>query len=182
VPSFRHLVTLSPCHLVIFRRFLVLAALLFWQGGFTFYAAVVVPVGRQAIGTRQSEVTRPVTLYLNLAGAVALVPLAWDAGVGRDVSRRCRSLRWGTWVGMALTLALLLGLHQVLSDRLREGVSPADPSFHGLHRAYLWVSTVQWACSLVYAGATLGAWRAQDRASGTDREQDPGRVVSGKVE
>lgn len=160
------------------RRFAVLAALLFWQGGFTFYAAVVVPVGRQVIGTRQSEVTRPVTRYLNLAGAVALVPLAWDAAAARDPSRRCRTLRWGTWAGMALTLGVLLGLHQVLSGRLQAGVSPDDPSFHGLHRAYLWVSTLQWACSLVYAGAALCAWRAEDRCGihrGKEEKQDPSR-------
>ena len=29
----------------ILRRYLVVIALMFWQGGFTFYAAVVVPVG-----------------------------------------------------------------------------------------------------------------------------------------
>src|SRR2546428_9021513 len=62
------------------RRFLVLAALMFWQGGFTFYAAVVVPVGQQVLGSdlEQGFITRQVTQWLNVAGAVALVPLAWD--------------------------------------------------------------------------------------------------------
>ncbi len=146
------------------RRCLVLAALMFWVGGFTFYAAVVVPVGRQAIGTRQSEVTRPVTGYLNLAGAVSLVPFAWDAARCGDPCRRRRLLRWGTWAGMALTLATLLWLHPVLSGQMRAGGSAAGPSFHNLHRVYLWVSTVQWACGLVFAGATLLAWRAEDRS------------------
>ena len=36
--------------LILLRRFLVLAALFFWQGGFTFYASVVVPVGQQVFG------------------------------------------------------------------------------------------------------------------------------------
>jgi hypothetical protein len=147
------------------RRFLVLAALMFWQGGFTFYAAVVVPVGRQTIGSRQSDVTRPVTRYLNLAGAVALIPFAWDAARCRDHVTRRRRLRWGTWVGMAGTLAALLWLHQLLSQQLQSGASPADAVFHNLHRIYLWISTAQWACSLVYAGCTLLAWRAEDRAA-----------------
>jgi hypothetical protein len=147
------------------RRFLVLAALMFWQGGFTFYAAVVVPVGRQTIGSRQSEVTRPVTRYLNLAGAVALVPFAWDAARCRDQAARRRRLRWGTWIGMALTLAALLGLHPLLSAQMQAGGSSAEPGFHTLHRVYLWISTAQWACGLVYAGTTLLAWRAEDRVA-----------------
>ena len=32
--------------MTILRRFLVLAALMFWQGGFMFYGAVVVPITR----------------------------------------------------------------------------------------------------------------------------------------
>jgi len=31
--------------ILLARRFLTIAALMFWQGGFTFYAAVVVPIG-----------------------------------------------------------------------------------------------------------------------------------------
>jgi hypothetical protein len=153
------------------RRFLVLAALMFWQGGFTFYAAVVVPVGRETIGSRQSEVTRPVTRYLNLAGAVALVPFAWDVACCRDRTTRRRFVRWGTWAGMALTLAALLWLHPALSARLDAGVSAADDSFHHLHRVYLWVSTVQWACGLVFAGATLRAWRGEDRDAPAGRPE-----------
>ena len=50
------------------RRFLVLAALMFWQGGFTFYAAVVIKVGQDVLGShrRQGFVTRRVAQYLNL--------------------------------------------------------------------------------------------------------------------
>ena len=33
-----------------FRRFLLLCVLLFWQGGFTFYTAVVIPVGAHVLG------------------------------------------------------------------------------------------------------------------------------------
>jgi hypothetical protein len=37
------------------RRFLVLAAVMFWQGGFTFYEAVVVPVGSEILGSHQDQ-------------------------------------------------------------------------------------------------------------------------------
>jgi hypothetical protein len=162
------------------RRFLVLAALMFWQGGFTFYAAVVVPVGRQVIGTRQSDVTRSVTAYLNLAGAAALLPLAWDVTRCRDRTPRRRYLRWATWLGMALTLGALLWLHRLMVGQLRLGVSPAEPPFHNLHRLYLWVSTAQWACGLFYAGATLLAWRAEDRSvpsPGIEEARNPSAAV-----
>ena len=78
--------------MTILRRFLVLIALFFWQGGFTFYAAVVVPVGQQVLHShlRQGFVTQQVTNYLNLTGAIALVPLAWEAAVPGDPSPRRR--------------------------------------------------------------------------------------------
>ena len=63
------------------RRFLVLAALGYWQGGFTFYSAVVVRVGEEVLGSSREQgfVTRRVTNYLNAAGLVALPLCAWDA-------------------------------------------------------------------------------------------------------
>jgi hypothetical protein len=45
---------------------LTLIALFFWQGGFTFYASVVVPIGQEVFGPlRQGFLTRQVTVYLN---------------------------------------------------------------------------------------------------------------------
>ena len=42
------------------RRFLVVVALMFWLGGFTFYAGVVVPVGTRALKSpmKQALITR----------------------------------------------------------------------------------------------------------------------------
>jgi hypothetical protein len=140
----------------------------------------VVPVGRQVIGTQQSKVTPSVTACLNLTGAIALLPLAWDVTRCRDPNARRRYLRWATWLGMALTLGGLLWLHRLMVGQLRLGVSPAQPPFHNLHRLYLWVSTVQWACGLVYAGATLLAWRAEDRSvppPGIGEARKPSAVV-----
>jgi hypothetical protein len=148
----------------LLRRFLVLAALMFWQGGFTFYAAVVVPVGQEVLGPpAQASVTRHVTIYLNLAGAVALLPLAWDAAFSRDRQPWRRRGRWLAWVGMALTLAALVWLHGHL-DRLLDDPSGVDrAAFRTVHRLYLWVSTAQWACALAYAALALFAWRDEDR-------------------
>src|SRR5437588_13086980 len=104
----------------IFRRFVVLAALMFWQGGFTFYAAVVVPVGQEELGShlQQGFITRQVTNYLNLSGAAALVLLAWDVLVSRDGSKARRLTRWMAWTGMFVTLVALAWLHQRLEQLL----------------------------------------------------------------
>jgi hypothetical protein len=149
------------------RRFVVLAALMFWQGGFTFYAAVVVPVGQEELGShlQQGFITRQVTHYLNLSGAAALILLAWDAAVSRDRSRARRWARWTAWMGMVATLAALVWLHQQLEQLLnlemRELASPK--AFRAGHRWYLWLSTIQWAFGLVYAVFALQAWRAEDQ-------------------
>jgi hypothetical protein len=149
------------------RRFVVLAALMFWQGGFTFYVAVVVPVGQEVLAShrRQGFISRRVTNYLNLTGAVALVPLAWDAAVSREGSARRRRLRWAAWGGMALALGMLVWLH----GRMDELLDPVrrlvlDPTeFYSWHRGYLWASTVQWGFCLAYMYFTLRAWREEDR-------------------
>jgi hypothetical protein len=149
------------------RRLLVLAVLTFWQGGFTFYATVVVPVGREVLGAHgaQAVITRQVTNSLNLAGALALVPLAWDTLAALGVSKRRVALRWGCWLVMALTLALLAGLHLHLDTLMDQDTASADrPAFYAAHRWYLLVSTVQWACAVTYMVLAVLDWRAEDRA------------------
>src|SRR5262249_17618726 len=68
------------------RRFLVLAGLMLWQGGFTFYAAVVVPIGMDELGshTAQGVITRRVAPVINLAGLAALALLVWGMPRQRD--------------------------------------------------------------------------------------------------
>jgi hypothetical protein len=151
--------------MTLVRRGLVLAALMFWQGGFTFYAAVVVPIGQAQLGhTRQGFITRQVTDYLNLSGTIALVPLAWDAAVSGDPSRRRRRLRWLSWLGMVVALAGLLWLHSQMNELVDvAGQEVLDHArFRTNHRVYLWVSTVQWGLALLYAGLTLWAWKEED--------------------
>jgi hypothetical protein len=153
--------------LTLLRRFSVIAALMFWQGGFTFYAAVVVPTGQENLGhLEQGFITRDVTNYLNLAGAAALLLLAWDTVETADETRWRVWGRWLTWAGLLGTLAALVWLHPHL-DRLldledRRIVSEARSLFRLRHRLYLWLSTAQWTCAVAYLVFTLLAWRAQD--------------------
>jgi hypothetical protein len=151
--------------LTLLRRWLVVVALMFWQGGFTFYVAVVVPVAQDEIGhTAQGFITRHVTNWLNLAGSVALLVLAWDLVATPDPSAWRRRGRWLSWLGMALTLGVLIWLHPRLDALL-------DPNAHDVrdralfrprHRTYLWVSTIQWACTVLYTILSLWVWRVVD--------------------
>jgi hypothetical protein len=154
-------------HLVTLRRFLVLAALFFWQGGFTFYTAVVVPVGTEVLhgARRQGFITRQVTRYLNWTGTLALVPLAWDVAGGSDRSAWRRRLRALCWLGLLLAQAALFPLHAYLDSLLqpRGGIVLDLEAFHPAHRLYLWVSTFQWGCGVAFLLLTLLAWRAEDR-------------------
>ncbi len=163
----------------LFRRFAVLAALMFWQGGFTFYAAVVVPVGQHALHSPldQALITREVAIYLNLSGAAALLLLAWDAAISGDPSWRRRRLRWLSWVGMVVALGLLVWLHPRLDSLFdRENVLIQDyPTFRVGHRWYLWISSVQWGCGVAYALLTLRAWREEDRCGITGTQLVSGR-------
>jgi hypothetical protein len=154
-------------HLVLARRFLVLSALMFWLGGFTFYAGVVVPIGQDVVGKgTQPFITRLVTYAINAAGAVTLLALVLDLAAATDESRWARRLRWLLWLGMAATLVVLVWLHPQI-DRFLDVESQEIMNRKALrpwHRAYLWVSTGQWACGVLYVWLTLRAWRAADRA------------------
>jgi hypothetical protein len=155
--------------LIFTRRALAIAAVIFWLGGFTFYAAVVVPVGQDVLGSHvaQGMITRLVTNYLNLACAIALLPLAWDLLAARDPCSARRLGRWLSWAGILGFLAILLWLHPQLEALLDvDEVRVIDSkNFRPLHRWYLWLSTFQWACGLAWMGLSLQSWRAEDRAS-----------------
>jgi hypothetical protein len=149
------------------RRFLVLAALMFWQGGFVFYAAVVVPSAMSVLRppSLQSFVTLKVTHYLNLAGVVTLAALALDVYLSRDPSPRRRWFRAGCVAFMALASAALF----VLRGRLAEWMDTTSQTIldrealYPLHRGYLWISTAQWLAAVAFIVLMLIAWREEDR-------------------
>jgi hypothetical protein len=161
--------------MTVLWRFLVLMALLFWQGGFLFYAAVVVPVGQEELGshTIQGFVTRKVTNHLNLAGVGALIFLGADLAFP-DQSLRRRWLRVSSWLAMATLLGCLYWLHgrmdAVLDPEERCILEPVV--FRAYHRFYLWASTIQWGFGLLYLVLTLAAWRAADRRTFTSTSEN----------
>ena len=134
------------------RRFILLLAIAFSLGGFTFYAGVVVPIGSSVFdSTAQGFVTRRVTNVFNLASGVTWLLLLWEA-----FATRHRTKRGGNWLRfsmLAIYLGCLMGLlvlHPKMDALLDESqflVLDAK-RFYNLHRVYLWTSTIQWLASL----------------------------------
>jgi hypothetical protein len=149
--------------MALLRRFLVVQLLLFWQGGFLFYAAVVVPVATEQFGAKeQGFVTQRVTVWLNRIGWLALAVCAWDV----RANRRFRPPRWLILLVVAAVQAVLVfWLHDLLSAQLDfdERRFRTRDGFYSRHAWYLILSTIQWVLMLAFAALTLAAWRTEDR-------------------
>ena len=154
------------------RRFLVLAALAFWLGGFTFYAAVVVPIGTDVLGSAlaQGMITRRVTFWLNVSGACALAVLFGDA----LVCAWRRRARLALWLFLSAAQAALFLLHRHLDAMIDpEAMTISDEgAFHLAHRVYLWLQTVQWFAGLLFIALTLRAWQHEDESRATRMTSD----------
>lgn len=153
--------------MITLRRFLVVQALLLWQGGFLFYAAVVVPTGTELLGSSgQGAITARVTDALNAIGFGALALLALDVWFACDPNRRRVTYRWAVW-GFALACQCALVYLHLQLDALMDGERRhvTGTGFYATHRVYLWVSCVQWVAYLLLTWLTLRAWRDEDRGA-----------------
>ncbi len=143
------------------RLFATICALAFWQGGLTFYAVVVVPVGNSIlVGGEQGFVTQQVTNWMNLAGIPAIAILIVSA-----VHLRSR-LFWAVCAVLAISLLGLLAIHWQMDQLL-------EPDTYGIidrqrfghwHEAYLTVITVQWCAALTALWLLLTLRPARRRA------------------
>lgn len=119
--------------------------ILLWLGAFTFYAAIVVPIGSEVVGkTSQGFVTQQVTYWINGFSLAVIASLIADFGRRRGTSRIVLTSLFG------LQTVLLLYLHGKLSDYLHReqlGVAESDV-FYEWHRGYLIVSSSQWATAI----------------------------------
>ena len=152
----------------MFQRFLVVFALAVWFGGFTFYAAVVIPSGHEVLGSHREVgfITQQVTRWLNLIGIAALSILLWNVRTVWCVAHA----RLRTW--LAASLAVMSGaqialfvMHPSLDAMLdAEGGRILSRShFYGLHRIYLITATVQWLATLIHIYSGLASWRIADQ-------------------
>lgn len=134
------------------RLFFLYLAIAFSFGGFSFYAAVVVPIGSNVFdATSQGFITQQVTNIINVASAVTLFTLVWEG----LASRHRRSPSQNTiFVGLLATYAICLTalfmIHPQLDALLdNENLSVEAPDkFYNLHRVYLWVSTIEWLATI----------------------------------
>jgi hypothetical protein len=159
--------------LTTLRRFLVLAALFFWQGGLTFYGAVVIPIGARLLGSHREQaiITREVVPIAGVAGLVALVLFFWDVLATRDPQAWRRLCRQGLAMAVALTWVVLFCLQLLLDQRFDPESRHVEDlaSFRELHSLYLWIFTAQWGACLLFLLTGLQAWRAADQDSGEQR-------------
>lgn len=112
----------------------------------------MVPIGSTVLGTTtQGFVTRLVTNAINASVAVSVVALSWEiwaGGVDRTrFAQRCLVL---LTLCVAACVVVLASLHPQMERLLvAETLEVKQPErFYALHRIYLWVSTLQWLCSL----------------------------------
>lgn len=151
------------------RRFLVLQSLLIWQGGFLFYAAVVVPAGTDVLGSAaaQGTITARVTDTMNVLAIISLALLALDLRLTTDPNDQRTTLRWWCWSIALLCQGLLFYFHELLDafmDPVRTRIV-IGPPFRPVHRLYLWTISAQWFSCLVFVWLNVQAWRAEDRAA-----------------
>ena len=144
--------------MVTLRRWMWIQAMSLHQGGFVFYAAVVVPIGTEQLGSAllQGLITQRVTWWLNLFGLVWLPIAAWD--IAAESARRRR--RWIVWsLRAVLTLALIALHHEMAAgiDLERERIVDRS-AFRLRHVAYLWLTTLDWTLGLLAVLQAIRVW------------------------
>jgi hypothetical protein len=150
------------------RRYLVVATLGFWLGGFTLYTAVVIRVGHRRVpGGRFGFVTAEVTGVLDILAALAVLALALNLAL--DWKRTAGRLRGAALVGTVLLGGLVAGsfavhaqLDRLLDYSAREISDPVR--FRAFHQRYEMLSTLAWFLGLALLGHALAAWRRVDAA------------------
>lgn len=148
-------------------RFVTMAIIIVWLGGFTFYAAVVIPTAHHVLGTHLEVgfITRQVTHWLNLGGALTVLALAANLWLLRcDGVLGLRPLAL-TWCILVMSLITLLVLHPHLDSFLDEVEHEIAhrTDFYVWHRAYLIVATIQWCAAIVHLWYVLARWSVWPR-------------------
>lgn len=155
----------------IFRRFLVLGTLIFWQGGFMFYGAVVVPLARAVVNPPSdfAFVTQIATLIQNVVGLVTVGVLWWDLRASTDTDEKRARRRWQLWAFLVLGVVLLFLVRLPMDQRMdRATKSIVTEGLIPWHVTYLWIATMQWAAAVWYAIVLLKAWQSEDSSGKED--------------
>jgi hypothetical protein len=153
------------------RRLVVIAAVAWWLGGFTFYAGVAIPMGVEVLGSHKAVgfITQRVTNWLNFGGVIALAILLANMLVSRGAGGKwIRRTMLITWILMACIEVELISLHPVM-DRLitthPHRMILDDDRFDLLHHFYLISTTVQWALGVVHVWCVVLCWTFAERTT-----------------
>ncbi len=110
-----------------------------WWGGLCFYAAVVVPIGTELIGSvEQGFITQRVTQWHNGLSGLFLVGLLIEA-----FRQRSRGL-WAIAVVLAIIDIALVVWHAKLTGMMDFQQQAVPGSFYAQHAIYLWITGVEW--------------------------------------
>lgn len=133
-----------------------------WQGGFLFYALIVVPIGGDVLGseTPQGFITRRVSVWLNGFGVASLIAVFVDT-FRTDSIAPVRRFAWFLAVILQITLYFLYDMMDRHLDPAQEMVIDRK-AFYRLHAAYLIVSGLLWFVMVCNAILMLIAWRDVD--------------------
>jgi len=121
---------------------LALIALMFWCGGFTFYALIVVPIGNEILGSAgQGVITQAVTIRLNYLGLVAAAL--------NILALRGKHTRWSIIAVslFAITQSMLFALHAFLGTMFNPVTQETTAEFYFWHEVYLTVIAIQWSAA-----------------------------------
>ena len=160
------------------HRTLLIASFAIWFGGFGFYAAIVVPVGTEVLGSAHAQgmITRRVTESMNVFCAIAAGMMLIESFVSWKQSRKSDRtvLSVMALAVMALLIALFV-LHPIMNQLIdpKTGLISDRKQFYSLHRAYLWISTFQWAAGWIWLSILIKSWHSidgSDDPSGTSNE------------
>jgi hypothetical protein len=129
---------------------LFLLPLLFalWWGGFTFYAAVVVPQGMAILGdhVKMGLITQSVTFYLNTIGSIVLISSLFFLIVNKRTEiNYLQTIGW-EWILLVIFQVILFNLHSKLSNMISIELPEINlqEGFYTIHRIYLLISSVIW--------------------------------------
>lgn len=152
----------------ITMRTILMAAFALWFGGFIFYVSFVVPIGTEVLDSTRTQgfITRQVTGWLNLVCGIAVAFMLLESLITWRRSRK--TARWFQLTAVLCCIAALAGLvwlHPIMDaliDVDSETISD-EIRFYGLHRVYLWLSTLQWAAGCIWLPLLITNWKYADQ-------------------
>jgi len=122
-----------------------------WWGGFTFYAAFVIPTGQKVLGDHvmMGFITEEVAPKISYAAIIACLFSFFNEWLGGEKNRRF------VLVSLSIMFLLTIGLfilypfmHDLLDNQTHKEID--HNQFYFLHRIYLIISTILWINGIVF--------------------------------